>query len=415
MKLNIRTMVCFLLGSSLAGATPLQAQQQVGLKKGPNISLNITNRHKDPEQTYFNVGLFSHIPQLSGVGINLISSTVHNNTNGMQISGLANITGLSTSGFIISSIANVSGKDLNGFAVGGLMNIGGKKMRGVQVSALGNVGGTNLSGVSISGLINLSGKDAAGLQLAGLSNINRNDYRGIAIGGLMNACGRNNKGVQITSLLNVAAATNQGVQLAGLGNVNVSNQGVQLACANYSEKNKGLQLGVANFSNEGGSGLQMGIINISSDSTAHQWGCINLKPQTRTQMLVSGGNTNKVNLAVRFRNRYTYTQLGAGAYYLNIDKDFSFSGFYRAGVYIPLVASKLFLNGDIGYYHIETLNNKQTGLPARMYAIEPRISLEYQILKRFGIFVAGGYNWTRTYQGNKFQDKGIFEAGIVLF
>lgn len=414
MKLNVRTMAWFLLGGCLAGISPLQAQKQIGLKKGPNISLNITNHHKDPKQTYLNIGLLSHFSQLNGVGINVISSTVQGNAYGFQLSGITNISGLNTSGVVISSIANVTGNNLNGVALSGLMNIGGKQVSGIQFSALGNVGGTSLNGVSISGLINLSGKNATGFHLAGLANINRKNYQGIAIGGLMNACGEDSKGAQITSLLNVAGKSCQGVQLAGLGNVSVTNQGLQLACANYSEKNKGLQLGIANFSNEGRSGLQVGIVNISADSTAHQWGIVNLKPQTRTQMLISGGNANKANLAVRFKNRYTYTQLGAGTYYLDTNLSFSFSGFYRAGIYIPLT-SRLTLNGDIGYYHIETLDNKQAGLPARMYAIEPRISLEYQILKRLGIFAAGGYNWTQTYQGNKFEDKGVFEAGLVLF
>ena len=414
MKLNVQTITWFLLGSCLAGITPLQAQKPIGLKKGPNISLNITNHHKDPERTYLNFGLLSHFPQLNGVSFNLISSTVHGNVNVLQISGITIFSGLNSSGVIISSIANVTGGNLLGVAISGLMNIGGKETSGVQISALGNIGGTKLKGLSISGLINLSGSNASGIQLAGLSNINRNNYQGIAIGGLMNACGGNSKGLQITSLLNVTASSCKGMQLAGLGNVSVTNQGLQLACANYSEKNKGLQLGVANFNNEGKDGLQLGIVNISSDSTAHQWGFINLKPQTHTQLLLAGGNTNKFNLSVRFKNRYTYTQLGAGAYYLDMNQDFSFSGFYRAGVYIPLT-SKLFLSGDIGYYHIETLDNKYTGLPARMYAIEPRISLEYQLLKRLGIFAAGGYNWTRTYQGDKFENKGIFEAGLVLF
>lgn len=415
MKLNIQAMAWFLLtGGCLAGISPLQAQKQIGLKKGPNISLNITNRQKDPEQTYLNIGLLSHFQQLSGVGINLISSTVQGNVNGLQISGLTNICGVNASGVTLSSIANVAGGNLHGIAISGLMNIGGKQVSGVQFSALGNVGGTTLNGVSFSGLINLSGKDATGFHLAGLANISRNNYKGVALGGLMNACGKDSKGLQITTLMNVAANSSKGVQLAGLGNVSVTNQGLQLACANYSEKNEGLQLGIANFSNKGRKGLQLGIINISADSTARQCGIINLRPKTRIQLLVSGGNANKFNLAVRFKNRYTYTQLGAGAYYLDMNQDFSFSGFYRTGIYIPLT-TRLTLDGGIGYYHIETLDNKNAGLPARMYAFEPRISLEYQILKRLGLFVAGGYNWTRTYQGDKFENKGIFEAGLVLF
>lgn len=414
MKLNKRTIAWFLAGSLLTGIFPLQAQKQISLKKGPNISVNITNQHKEPKQTYLNIGLLSHFPQLNGMGINLISSTVQGTANGFQISGITNISGVNASGVILSGIANVSGRNLNGLAVSGLMNISGKDANGVQVSALGNIGGNSLNGINISALINLSGKDAKGFQIGGLANINRNNQKGIAIGGLMNANGGDSKGLYITSLLNITAKTSRGVQLAGLGNVSVTNQGLQLACANYSEKNKGLQLGIANFNNQGKSGLQLGFVNVSTDSTSHQLGCINLKPNTRVQLLISGGNANKFNLAVRFKNRYTYTQFGAGTYYLDMNQDFSFSGFYRAGIYLP-IASKLSANGDIGYYHIETLDNKNKGIPARMYAIQPRISLEYQLMKRFGIFVAGGYNWTRTYQGEKFENKGIFEAGIILF
>lgn len=414
MKLNKRIIAWFLAGSFLTGTFPLQAQKQITLKKGPNISMNITNRHKDSKRTYLNIGFLSHFPQLNGIGINVISSTVQGTASGLQISGITNISGLSASGVILSSIANVSGENLNGLAVSGLMNISGKKANGVQISALGNIGGNSLNGLSMSALINLSGKDAKGIQIGGLANINRNDQKGIAIGGLMNANGGDSKGLHITSLLNVTAKTSRGVQLAGLGNVSVTNQGLQLACANYSEKNKGLQLGVANFNNQGKSGLQIGIVNVSTDSTAHQWGCINLKPHTRTQLLISGGNANKFNLAVRFKNRYTYTQFGAGAYYLDMNQDFSLSGFYRAGVYLP-ITPRLSVNGDLGYYHIETFDNKNAGIPARMYAIQPRISLEYQIMKRLGMFVAGGYNWTRTYQGEKYENKTVFEAGIILF
>ena len=36
-------------------------------------------------------------------------------------------------------------------------------------------------------------------------------------------------------------------------------------------------------------------------------------------MLVSGGNANKASLSIRFKNKYTYTQIGTGAYYLGVD------------------------------------------------------------------------------------------------
>lgn len=202
----------------------------------------------------------------------------------------------------------------------------------------------------------------------------------------------------------------------GFGKCQCGNRGVQSALLNYSVENKGVQLGIGNVNTKSNSrGYQIGIINVSTDSTAHQIGCINLKPDTRVQMIVSGGNANKGSVSIRFKNRFTYTQIGAGAYYLGTNHPFSVSGFYRAGVYHSLT-KKLDLSADIGYYHIESLDNKNQGFPARLYALEPRISLEYSLTKKFGLFVSGGYGWTRTYKGNQaFDKKMVIEAGMVLF
>ena len=134
-------------------------------------------------------------------------------------------------------------------------------------------------------------------------------------------------------------------------------------------------------------------------------------------LTISAGErkTSRVNLGVRFKNRYTYTILGTGAYHLGMDKDFSVSGFYRAGVHYPLTA-RLDLSADLGFYHIETLDNKHDGYPARLYALQPRLNLEYSITRRVGVFASGGYEWLRQYQGKgKFDDKGVFEVGLVLF
>lgn len=402
-------------GFLLTGTMPLKAQQRKGLKKGPNVSLNITNPKKDPPRTYFNLGLFSNFAQLNGVGINAISSIVHHNVHGIQVSGLANVTGLNASGLQISGLANVTGKNLNGAALSGLMNVSGKNLKGLQISALGNISGENMTGLSISGLINLGGQQINGLQLAGLANISGKSQKGMAIGGLMNATGESSSGIQLTSLLNVAGKQNKGLQLAALGNVSVCNKGMQLGMINFGTENKGLQIGLSNICHTGKKGLQIGLVNISKDSTAHQIGCINIRPTTRIQMLISGGNDNKFSLGVRFKNRYTYTIWGIGAYSLGMDRKLSLSGFYRAGLYYPILP-KLEISGDIGFQHIETMDNKNEGYPARMYALQPRINLEYSLTRHLGFFASGGYNWTRTYQGNHlYGHKGTFEAGIVLF
>ena len=124
----------------------------------------------------------------------------------------------------------------------------------------------------------------------------------------MNAAAKNSNGLQLTALLNIAGNENRGVRLAGLSNVNVKNKGVQFGFLNFTCRNNGLQLGIGNIANQG-DGVQLGLVNVSADKKTHQIGCINIKPGTRTQIILSGGNSSKFNLAVRFKNRFAYTQL----------------------------------------------------------------------------------------------------------
>lgn len=417
MKLNTKMISLFLSGCMLAGTAPLYAQMRTnkGLKKGVNLAINITDKKKDPPRTYLNLGLISNYPCLTGIGINAISSITHYHSKGFQVAGITNVTGLNVAGFQLSGIANVTGKNTQGIAIAGLMNVTGNSMSGISLSALGNVAGLNQNGISISGLITIAGRNSSGINVAGLANVTRRTQEGVVLAGLMNVAGESMNGIQLTSLLNVAGSKNNGVQLAALGNIAVENRGLQLGIANYGDQNRGLQAGIANISSQTGKGLQLGILNISQDSTAHQIGCININPHTHVQMIISGGNLNKVNVAVRFKNRHTYTEWGAGAFYLDLDRKLSASAFYRGGVYCSLLP-RLELSADAGFYHIETLDNKNDGLPARLYALQPRINLEYRLGRKIGIFASGGYSWTREYgHSGIFDHKATFEAGVVLF
>lgn len=417
MKLNSKIISLFLSGCILTGTVPLyaQARKAKGLKKGANIAVNITNKKKEPALTYFNIGLISNYSCLNGVGINAISSITHYHSKGFQVAGITNVTGLNAAGFQIAGIANVTGKDTKGIALAGLMNVSGNNSSGITMSAIGNIAGTESRGISLGGLVNITGKHSSGLGLAGLANIAGQTQSGVMIGGLTNVAGLNSNGLQLTTLLNVAAQKNRGVQLAALGNIAVHNSGLQLGTINYNEKNNGLQSGFINITQEGTKGLQLGIINLSLDSTAHQIGCVNINPQTRVQLIVSGGNLNKINLAARFKNKYTYTEIGGGAFYFDTSYKPSVSGFYRGGVYYPILP-QLELSADAGFYHIESLDNKHQGCPARLYALQPRLNLEYRIGNKLGIFASGGYSWTRQYgHSTLFDHQATFEAGIVLF
>ena len=390
-------------------------KQKKGLKKKANVSLNVTNKKTFPKKTYFNFGLVSNFSRLHGVGVNAFSSINHYYTKGFQMAGFTNITGLKTEGMQVAGIANVTGKRSSGLQISGIMNVAGQSAKGMQLSGLGNVTGKNQHGFFLSGMVNLCSKRSEGVQIAGVSNLTGNDHKGVALSGLMNVAGGNSKGIQVSGLLNVVADTAKSVQLSALGNVSVNNSGLQLATANYNENNNGLQLGVVNLNVGTCKGLQMGIFNVSADSSARQIGCINITPQTRTQLVLSGGNTNKFNLGIRFRNRYTFTQLGLGGYHLGLNKDFSLSVIYKAGAYYA-ITPRLNLYGGLEYDHIECLKNKHDGYGKRRYALQPFINLEYQFTKRLGAFVSGGYEWNRAYKGGGMTDhKTAFEIGVVLW
>ena len=408
MKRHTNNIRVFLSAIILAGTlfSPLYAQEY-GLKKGRNIALSIKNTKKGANKTYLNLGVMSNYQNLNGASINILSDVVHQRTSGFQMSGFVNIVG--------NSLANISGVKSHGLRIGGLFNISGRSTYGAQFSGIGNLAGNDQKGLMFTGLINMGTVKMSGFMFSGLANIAGKEQKGVAISGMTNVSGGDMYGVQLSSLMNISGQSNKGLQLTALSNVSVTNQGAQISgLANYSGDNKGMQLGLANVSNKCSKGVQIGFLNMNGENCGRQVGMINIKPQTRIQLIVSGGNINKTNVAVRFKNKMIYTQLGTGMILGEITDNISVSASYRTGLSFPLIKDRLALNTDIGYSHIETLGNANT--PDRLYSIQPRISLEYNPLKKIGVFIAGGYSWTRTYKKNlAYSNNPLIEAGLVFF
>ncbi len=273
----------------VAGTLPAQTTDSPSTTKkdrepvGINLSLwkNMSTQQTDTVgSTCLNLGLFSSMNRLNGVGINLLGGVVLRDMNGVQITGLANLVGGS--------------------------------MRGVQIAGISNVNGNNLSGVSISGLVGVVGGSFTGAQLAPM---------------------------------------------------------------NMAKSGKGLQIGLFNYYKENFDGFQLGLVNAN--------------PDTKVQLMLFGGNTTKLNVGARFKNKLFYTILGGGTHYLDFSDKFSASLFYRAGLELPLY-KQLFISGDLGFQHIENFKNKDYGFPARLYALQARVNLEYRLTDRLGIFVTGG-------------------------
>ena len=168
-----------------------------------------------------------------------------------------------------------------------------------------------------------------------------------------------------------------------------------------AKSGKGLQIGLFNYYKENFDGFQLGLVNAN--------------PDTKVQLMLFGGNTTKLNVGARFKNKLFYTILGGGTHYLDFSDKFSASLFYRAGLELPLY-KQLFISGDLGFQHIENFKNKDYGFPARLYALQARVNLEYRLTDRLGIFVTGGYGGSRYYNKGVTYDKGvILEGGVVLF
>ena len=150
----------------VAGTLPAQTTDSPPTTKkdrepvGINLSLwkNMSTQPTDTVgSTCLNLGLFSSMNRLNGVGINLLGGVVLRDMNGVQITGLANLVGGSMRGVQIAGISNVNGNNLSGVSISGLVGITGNHAQGVIFSGLTNITGDNTSGVIIGGLLNISG------------------------------------------------------------------------------------------------------------------------------------------------------------------------------------------------------------------------------------------------------------------
>lgn len=375
-----------LTAAILMAAVCLSAQNK---SAGINLSLwkdICTQPHDSTQTTYVNIGLLSTMNRLNGVGINALGSVVHGDMNGVQITGLANLAGGTMRGVQFAGISNISGNNTVGLSVAGLVNITGDGSKGLVITGLTNIGGDNNSGVMLSGFMNVTGNMASGLQLSGAANITGQAFNGVMTSGLLNVVGEHMNGLQMAGLANIT-----GNKL----------NGVQVGAFNYATNVRGLQIGLVNYYQKEMKGFQLGLVNAN--------------PDTRVQMMMYGGNATPANIGVRFKNKLFYTIVGVGSFYQDLNDKFSISASYRAGMSFSIYKG-LSISGDLGYQHIEACSNKDEVIPRRLYALQARANVEYQLTKKFGIFATGGYGLTRFYNRSSNYDKGaIIEAGIVLF
>ncbi len=256
----------------------------------------------------------------------------------------------------------------------------------------------SVKGVQLSPISNIA-EHSSGVQLAVFSNVG---YNGM-------------EGVQLSALNNIAIGGAKGVQLSGFTNQTFGTMsGLQLAFRNQTDTLRGVQLGLFNFiAQDYRSGVQIGFVNFSRDSITKRFGLINISPRTRIDIMAFGGTNSKINLALRFRNRSTYNIIGVGTHYMGLDNKFSGSLYYRIGQYFQLTP-KLSLSGDVGFAHVETFQRNSTDSPERLYSLEARINMDYQLNKHWGVFGSVGYGSTHYYSHRKhYRNRMIGEVGLT--
>ena len=252
------------------------------------------------------------------------------------------------------------------------------------------------------------------VQIGFISTVATEGGKGVQIGGMSNMSAHKFNGLQLSALSNITQGMDKGVQLSGIMNVSSGmHRGLQFGAVNYSDSLNGAQIGAFNVARRRPKGWQVGLVNVSYDTIGHKIGLVNINPLTDIDIMVYGGSSTKTNLAVRYRNKSTYSILGVGTHFMGLDSKFSGAVFYRLGQYFQL-SPKWSVSGDLGYYHVETFSRNNSEKPERLYSLQARINADYQFSKRFGAFASVGWGITRYYDHNEtYRNRPLVELGLT--
>ena len=252
------------------------------------------------------------------------------------------------------------------------------------------------------------------VQFGIISSVATDGGHGVQLSGLSNTSAHKFNGLQLSSVSNITAGMDKGVQLSGILNVSSAMQrGLQLGAINYADSLNGAQIGLFNIARKRPKGWQVGLVNLSYDSIGHKIGLVNVNPMTDIDIMLYGGSSTKANLAVRYRNKSTYSIMGVGTHFMGLDSKFSGALFYRLGLYKQL-SPKWSLSGDVGYYHVETFSKHNSDKPERLYSLQARLNADYQFSRKFGAFASVGWGLTRYYDRNEtYRNRPLVELGLT--
>ncbi len=182
-------------------------------------------------------------------------------TRGLQIAGLANVTGINA--YKGLSEKEIEQKYKSGFEA----NLTGAQFSGVVNKVLSNVYGWQSTGG-----VNVVGNALFGFQAAGISNIVYKYSFGCQLAGFSNVSIQSMDGVQIATLTNYTQGGLYGVQISAFNEAGFIEGKNGYENADYT----GLQLGLFNRAKIRMNGYQVGIVNVAGRMQGTQLGLINI-------------------------------------------------------------------------------------------------------------------------------------------
>jgi hypothetical protein len=269
--------ILLLVSTSLSGQKKFVSLFQVSLTPG----LSTNGLHPGGYRNFFSLNLtsgYSSANYLLEIGV--ISNLNETETRGLQLAGIANLTGA-------NSFAGLQSKEADKLKREGFE----ANLSGVQVAGLSNLVLNNLNGGQISGGLNAARGGMVGFQLAGISNTILKYSFGMQVAGLWNVSAESMDGVQLAGLANFTNGELYGVQISL-----INKSGVIEGINSYEKKSPtGIQLGVVNVS-KAMNGYQIGLVNIGGRMQGTQIGLINVYHNGKTPQTRDGTSIGLINI-----------------------------------------------------------------------------------------------------------------------
>lgn len=265
---------------------------------------------------------------------------------------------------------------------------------GVELSSGANWVDENVRGAQLSAGANYVGGNVQGVQSTAGANIAGGNLRGVQGAAGFNTVGGDGYGVQAAGGVNAVRGHMRGIQAAGGVNWARSVAGMQIAPVNVNTATRGAQVGVINTSTGKVSGAQIGVINYADEADA-QVGVISVSRKGGVFADVWTSDLAAINLAVKFRAKYTYSYLAVGVHPAGQGRGFmSGVGF---GGHIPLWR-KLYLDIDLATYWAQPNFNFRAN-PNLLNTL--RFLFGWQQARRFAVYGGPTVNMDIDFEGGR--------------